>query len=124
MSAPRAFALLAAVALAIGPLSPATAQAPSRVRLTTPVGESVLVHGEYPPVSSSCVEPFQPLLHARYRGAIEVSRADDGSLRLISELSFEDYVRLDLFYVENWSLAMDLYILLRTVPAVLLRSGV
>jgi lipopolysaccharide/colanic/teichoic acid biosynthesis glycosyltransferase len=39
-------------------------------------------------------------------------------------LPFEDLVRYDLFYVENWSLSMDLYILLRTIPAVLLRSGV
>jgi exopolysaccharide biosynthesis polyprenyl glycosylphosphotransferase len=39
-------------------------------------------------------------------------------------LPFEDLVRYDLFYVENWSLAMDLYILLRTIPAVLFRSGV
>jgi exopolysaccharide biosynthesis polyprenyl glycosylphosphotransferase len=39
-------------------------------------------------------------------------------------LPFDDLVRYDLFYVENWSLAMDLFILLRTVPAVLLRSGV
>ncbi len=40
------------------------------------------------------------------------------------QLSFEDYVRFDLFYVENWSLPMDLFIVLRTVPAVLRRSGV
>jgi exopolysaccharide biosynthesis polyprenyl glycosylphosphotransferase len=39
-------------------------------------------------------------------------------------LPFADLVRYDLFYVENWSLSMDLYILLRTIPAVLLRSGV
>jgi exopolysaccharide biosynthesis polyprenyl glycosylphosphotransferase len=39
-------------------------------------------------------------------------------------LPFDDLVRYDLYYVENWSLAMDLYILLRTVPAVLHRSGV
>ena len=31
-----------------------------------------------------------------------------------SELSFEDYVRLDLFYVENWSIAYDLFILSKT----------
>jgi exopolysaccharide biosynthesis polyprenyl glycosylphosphotransferase len=40
------------------------------------------------------------------------------------ELSFEDYVRHDLFYVENWSLFMDLFIVLKTIPAVLRRSGV
>jgi exopolysaccharide biosynthesis polyprenyl glycosylphosphotransferase len=39
-------------------------------------------------------------------------------------LPFDDLVRYDLFYVENWSLSMDLVILLRTIPAVLLRSGV
>ena len=39
-------------------------------------------------------------------------------------LPFDDLVRYDLFYVENWSLVMDLFILLRTIPAGLLRSGV
>jgi lipopolysaccharide/colanic/teichoic acid biosynthesis glycosyltransferase len=38
-------------------------------------------------------------------------------------LSFDDYVRYDLFYVENWSLGMDLFLILRTIPAVLARSG-
>jgi exopolysaccharide biosynthesis polyprenyl glycosylphosphotransferase len=40
-----------------------------------------------------------------------------------SSASFDDYVRLDLFYVDNWSLVTDLAILARTVPAVLSRSG-
>ncbi len=35
-----------------------------------------------------------------------------------SNLSWQDSVRLDLYYVENWSLAGDLVILLRTVRAV------
>jgi exopolysaccharide biosynthesis polyprenyl glycosylphosphotransferase len=39
-------------------------------------------------------------------------------------LPFEDLVRYDLFYVENWSISLDLFVLLRTIPAVLLRSGV
>jgi exopolysaccharide biosynthesis polyprenyl glycosylphosphotransferase len=40
-----------------------------------------------------------------------------------SDLSFEDYVRRDLFYVENWSLTYDLFIVLKTIPAVLRRNG-
>jgi exopolysaccharide biosynthesis polyprenyl glycosylphosphotransferase len=40
-----------------------------------------------------------------------------------SELPFEDMVMLDVFYIENWSLAMDLKILLRTVPSVLSGRG-
>ncbi len=40
-----------------------------------------------------------------------------------SNLSWEDTVRLDLYYVENWSLATDLIILLRTARAVMAREG-
>ncbi|SDC49342.1 Undecaprenyl-phosphate galactose phosphotransferase, WbaP/exopolysaccharide biosynthesis polyprenyl glycosylphosphotransferase [Geodermatophilus telluris] len=40
-----------------------------------------------------------------------------------SDLPWEEAVRLDLRYVENWSLTMDLLILVRTVRAVLGRSG-
>lgn len=40
-----------------------------------------------------------------------------------STLSWEDSVRLDLYYVENWSLALDLTILCRTIIAVLTRAG-
>jgi len=40
-----------------------------------------------------------------------------------SDLSWEESIRLDLTYVENWSLAMDLAILARTVSAVLRSSG-
>jgi exopolysaccharide biosynthesis polyprenyl glycosylphosphotransferase len=40
-----------------------------------------------------------------------------------SDLSWEDSVRLDLYYVDNWSLTLDATILLRTVTAVLHRAG-
>jgi len=36
---------------------------------------------------------------------------------------FRDWVRLDLEYIDNWSIWLDLLILLRTVPAVLAGSG-
>jgi lipopolysaccharide/colanic/teichoic acid biosynthesis glycosyltransferase len=40
-----------------------------------------------------------------------------------SLLSFDDLVRLDFTYLENWSLWMDVTIVLRTIPAVLGRRG-
>jgi exopolysaccharide biosynthesis polyprenyl glycosylphosphotransferase len=40
-----------------------------------------------------------------------------------SELDFDDLVHLDFIYLERWSLALDLTILLKTVPAVVLRRG-
>jgi exopolysaccharide biosynthesis polyprenyl glycosylphosphotransferase len=40
-----------------------------------------------------------------------------------SELSFDQCVRLDLFYIENWSLAYDLYILAKTLPVLFSRRG-
>jgi exopolysaccharide biosynthesis polyprenyl glycosylphosphotransferase len=40
-----------------------------------------------------------------------------------SDLAWEESVRLDLRYVENWSLTMDLHILWRTVHAVLRKQG-
>lgn len=40
-----------------------------------------------------------------------------------SDLSWEDSVRLDLRYVENWSLALDLVIVWRTLFAVVKSSG-
>jgi exopolysaccharide biosynthesis polyprenyl glycosylphosphotransferase len=40
-----------------------------------------------------------------------------------SDLSWEDTVRLDLYYVENWSPVLDLVILARTVVAVVRGAG-
>lgn len=40
-----------------------------------------------------------------------------------SSTSFEEYTRLDLYYVDNWSLVIDVAILLKTIPAVLRSEG-
>jgi exopolysaccharide biosynthesis polyprenyl glycosylphosphotransferase len=40
-----------------------------------------------------------------------------------SQLSFDEQCLLDIYYIENWSPALDLKILLRTVPKALLGEG-
>src|ERR687888_130180 len=40
-----------------------------------------------------------------------------------SNLGFDDLVRLDFYYLENWSVWMDVAILVKTVPAVLAGRG-
>jgi lipopolysaccharide/colanic/teichoic acid biosynthesis glycosyltransferase len=71
------------------------------------------------PALASEVAEFPAELRARHQvrpgitGLWQVEARDNPS--------FEAYRRLDLFYVENWSLALDLIILLGTVEQVLLR---
>lgn len=40
-----------------------------------------------------------------------------------SDIDFDEMVLMDLYYIENWSLRLDLQILLRTIPAVLFSRG-
>lgn len=40
-----------------------------------------------------------------------------------SDLSFDEWMRLDLAYVDKWSLWLDLQLLLKTIPAVLFGRG-
>ena len=71
------------------------------------------------PALASEVAEFPAELNARHQvrpgitGLWQVEARDNPS--------FEAYQRLDLFYVENWSLALDMIILLGTIDQVLLR---
>ncbi len=40
-----------------------------------------------------------------------------------SALTFDDLVRLDFYYIENWSIWLDISILVKTIPAVLAGRG-
>ena len=40
-----------------------------------------------------------------------------------SDVSYEERVRLDMYYVRNWSIWLDLQLLFQTIPAVLFRRG-
>lgn len=40
-----------------------------------------------------------------------------------SDLSFQQWMNLDIYYIENWSIAFDIKILLKTLPVVLKGEG-
>jgi lipopolysaccharide/colanic/teichoic acid biosynthesis glycosyltransferase len=40
-----------------------------------------------------------------------------------SDLTFDDLVRLDFYYIENWSIWLDISILVKTLPAVIQKRG-
>jgi lipopolysaccharide/colanic/teichoic acid biosynthesis glycosyltransferase len=40
-----------------------------------------------------------------------------------SDLTFDDWIALDLQYIDNWSLSLDARILVRTIPAICCRVG-
>jgi exopolysaccharide biosynthesis polyprenyl glycosylphosphotransferase len=79
----------------------------------------------------SLVGPRPPLPHeaARYESDMERRlRVRPGMTGLWqvsgrSDLSWDETVRLDLYYVDNWSMVQDLTILVRTVSAVLSSRG-
>jgi exopolysaccharide biosynthesis polyprenyl glycosylphosphotransferase len=67
------------------------------------------------------VEHWTPDLHHRLRvrpgltGLWQISGRADAS--------FESYEHLDLYYTDNWSLARDIWIIVRTIPAVVAQRG-
>lgn len=67
------------------------------------------------------VEQWGEALHGRLRVKPGITGMWQVNGR--SSSSFEDYERLDLYYVDNWSLATDLAIVARTIPSVVLRRG-
>jgi len=73
------------------------------------------------PALPSEAEQWSPELRNRLRVRPGITGMWQVSGR--SSTSFEEYARLDLFYIDNWSFLTDMAILARTVPAVLRKEG-
>lgn len=70
------------------------------------------------PEEVSTYEPWQ-------RRRLEVQPGCAGLVQALgrSEMAFDEQVRLDIYYAENWSIGMDLRILLMVIPAVIGGKG-
>jgi exopolysaccharide biosynthesis polyprenyl glycosylphosphotransferase len=84
------------------------------------LGGSMSLVGPRPPLDSE-VAIYENHVHRRFLVKPGITGLWQVSGR--SNLSWEDTVRLDLYYVENWSITGDILILWRTLRAVLAREG-
>jgi exopolysaccharide biosynthesis polyprenyl glycosylphosphotransferase len=89
-------------------------------QLLNVLGGSMSLVGPRPPLDSE-VAVYENHVHRRFLVKPGITGLWQVSGR--SNLSWEDTVRLDLYYVENWSITGDILILWRTLRAVLARDG-
>jgi exopolysaccharide biosynthesis polyprenyl glycosylphosphotransferase len=73
------------------------------------------------PALPSEVEQYQPWHRRRLEAAPGITGLWQVSGR--SEVSFDEMVLLDLYYIENWTLFLDLKIMLQTIPTILTGRG-
>jgi len=73
--------------------------------------------------------PPLPTEYERYedweKARLEITPGITGlwQVRGRSDIDFDEMVLMDLYYIENWSLRLDVQIMLQTIPAVLSRRG-
>ncbi|KAF2419670.1 polyprenyl glycosylphosphotransferase [Microbacterium sp. B35-30] len=105
----------------------------------TPVGKFIRRHSlDELPQFFNVLAGSMSLVGPRPQVAAEVALYEDGAHRRLfmrpgisglwqvsgrSDLDWDDAIRLDLYYVENWSLTGDLVILWRTLRAVTAKDG-
>jgi exopolysaccharide biosynthesis polyprenyl glycosylphosphotransferase len=89
-------------------------------QLLNVLGGSMSLVGPRPPLPDE-VERYHSHVHRRLLVKPGMTGLWQVSGR--SDLSWDEAVRLDLYYVENWSLGFDLAIILRTIWAVLRSRG-
>ena len=82
-------------------------------------GEMSLI-GPRPPLPDE-VKQYKPWQRRRLEASPGITGLWQVSGR--SDLTFDEMVLLDLFYIENWSLLLDIKIALRTIPTIMLGTG-
>lgn len=73
------------------------------------------------PLAREQVEAGSELMEARHE--VRAGLTGWWQIKGRSDVEAEDALKMDLFYIENWSLALDLYVVLKTIGVVLRRKG-
>ncbi len=76
--------------------------------------------GPRPPIPEEVIE-YQPWQRRRLSMKPGITCIWQVSGR--SDVNFEEWMRMDLKYIDTWSLGLDIKILLKTIPAVLMGKG-
>ena len=73
------------------------------------------------PATPGEVELYEP----RHKRRLQITPGVTGwwQVRGRSNIPFDEMCELDMYYIDNWSISMDIEILLLTIPRVLFRSG-
>ncbi len=82
-------------------------------------GDMSLV-GPRPPLPGE-VSQYQPWQHRKL--SVKPGLTCIWQISGRNDITFEDWMRMDLEYIDNWSLGLDARILLKTIPAVLKGNG-
>jgi len=86
-----------------------------------------VLKGEMSLVGPRPHEPGEVSLYERHQKRLLTIKPGITGLAQISgrsNLPFEEEARLDIYYIENWSLLKDLEIILKTIPVVLSKKSV
>jgi exopolysaccharide biosynthesis polyprenyl glycosylphosphotransferase len=83
-----------------------------------------IVKGDISLVGPRALDPFELEKHPKKSHILSVKTGLTGLAQVsgLRDISFEERRKLDLYYVQNWSIWLDLVILIKTVRAVLRRG--
>jgi exopolysaccharide biosynthesis polyprenyl glycosylphosphotransferase len=85
-----------------------------------------VLRGEMSIVGPRMISPIEISKYARWGTNLLTVRPGITGLWQVSgrsDISYEERVRMDMYYIRNWSIWLDVQLLMRTIPAVFTRKG-
>jgi exopolysaccharide biosynthesis polyprenyl glycosylphosphotransferase len=85
-----------------------------------------VLRGEMSLVGPRMITPDEIVMYRQWDANLMTVRPGISGLWQVSgrsDISYEERVRLDMYYIRNWSIWLDLQIIFQTIPAVIKRRG-